>query len=74
MTHCQNLLCLALQFQWPIKQLDISNAFLHGQFHEEVYLTQPPGFEDSTNPGFVCKLNKALYGLKQAPRAWYSTF
>jgi hypothetical protein len=39
---------------------------------EEVYMERPPGYEDATKPGYVCKLDKALYGLKQAPRAWYS--
>ena len=34
-------------------------------------MRQPPGFESSDYPSFVCKLNKALYGLKQAPRAWF---
>jgi hypothetical protein len=35
-------------------------------------MKQPPGFEDSTHPKFLCKLDKSLYGLKQAPRAWFS--
>lgn len=39
---------------------------------EEVYMKQPPGYEDVHRPKYICKLDKALYGLKQAPRAWYS--
>lgn len=65
-------LCLALHFDWPIKQLDISNAFLHGHLEEEVYMLQPPSFVQNSTQ--VCKLKKVLYGLKQAPQAWYSTF
>ena len=68
------LLCMALHYHWPLRQLDISNAFLHGNLDEEVYIHQPPGFISSSSPHHVYKLKKALYGLKQAPRAWYSTF
>ncbi|KAI3762784.1 hypothetical protein L1987_53225 [Smallanthus sonchifolius] len=56
---------------FKVYQLDVKSAFLYGKFHEEVYVTQPPGFEDPYNINKVYKLDKALYGLHQAPRAWY---
>lgn len=58
------LLTLALHFQWPIKQLDISIAFLHGVLEEEAYMHQPQGFIDVSSSHLVCKLHKSLYGLK----------
>jgi hypothetical protein len=51
--------------------MDIKSAFLNGPIKEEVYVEQPPSFEDSEYPNHVYKLSKALYGLKQALRAWY---
>jgi histone deacetylase 1/2 len=66
------ILSIAVSRGWTLRQLDIQNAFLHGDLEEEVYMRQPPGYEDKNLPGYVCKLDKALYGLKQAPRAWYA--
>jgi hypothetical protein len=52
--------------------MDLKSAFLNGVIQEEVYVMQPPGFENPKYPHRVCKLSKALYRLKQAPRAWYA--
>jgi hypothetical protein len=55
-----------------VYQMDVKGAFLYGEIEEEVYVTQPKGFEDPDNPKHVYKVVKALYGLHQAPRAWYA--
>lgn len=59
---------------WPIRQLDMHNAFLHGYLTVEVYMRQPSGFVDQQFPNHVCKLQRSLYGLKQSPRAWFQRF
>nr|GFB00765.1 putative ribonuclease H-like domain-containing protein [Tanacetum cinerariifolium] len=56
-----------------VYQMYVKSAFLYGTIEEEVYVCQPPGFEDPENPDKVYKVVKALYGLHQAPRAWYET-
>ncbi|GJW25318.1 putative ribonuclease H-like domain-containing protein [Tanacetum coccineum] len=56
-----------------VYQMDVKSAFLYGTIEEEVYVCQPPGFEDPEFPNKVYKVEKALYGLHQAPRAWYET-
>lgn len=68
------VLALTTYFSWPLKQLDVKNAFWHGVLPEEVYMSQPLRFEDPNHPQLVCKPHKSLYGLKQAPRAWHENF
>ncbi|GKE86316.1 putative ribonuclease H-like domain-containing protein, partial [Tanacetum coccineum] len=53
--------------------MDVKSAFLYGKIEEEVYVCQPPGFEDPDFLDRVYNVEKALYGLHQAPRAWYET-
>ncbi|GJV80484.1 putative ribonuclease H-like domain-containing protein [Tanacetum coccineum] len=56
-----------------VYQMDVKSAFLYGKIKEEVYVCQPPRFEDPDFHDRVYKVEKALYGLHQAPRAWYET-
>ncbi|GJR25860.1 putative ribonuclease H-like domain-containing protein [Tanacetum coccineum] len=66
-------LAYALFKDFVVYQMDVKSAFLYGKIKEEVYVCQPPGFEDPDFPDRVYKVEKALYGLHQAPRAWYET-
>ncbi|GJS84110.1 putative ribonuclease H-like domain-containing protein [Tanacetum coccineum] len=66
-------LAYALFKDFVVYQMDVKSAFLYGKIEEEVYVCQPPGFEDPDFPDRVYKVEKALYGLHQAPRAWYET-
>ncbi|GJV69607.1 hypothetical protein Tco_1485116 [Tanacetum coccineum] len=66
-------LACALFKDFVAYQMDVKSAFLYGKIKEEVYVCQPPGFEDLDFLNKVYKVEKALYGLHQAPRAWYET-
>lgn len=65
------ILTIFVMHGWIMRQLDVNNAFLHGNLEETVFMHQPPRFEDQSRPQHVCKLNKSIYGLKQAPWQWY---
>ncbi|GJX23305.1 putative RNA-directed DNA polymerase [Tanacetum coccineum] len=53
-TTIRAVLSLAVTNGWPLRQLDIHNAFLHGNLKEHVYMKQPPGFIDPQRPNHVC--------------------
>jgi len=72
MTTVRTMIAVATSRSWTISQMDVKNAFLHGDLHEEVYMHPPLGVD--APPGYVCHLRRALYGLKQAPRAWFERF
>jgi hypothetical protein len=65
------LLAYVTHHDFKLYQMDVKSTFLNGPIKEEVYVEQPPGFEDQEYPNHVYKLHKMLYGLKQAARVWY---
>lgn len=86
LTTVRSLLAVAAMEGWFVEQMDVKNAFLHGDIDETVYMKLPQGYAGpgkpitttqgesyvDLNPTKVCKLNKTLYGLKQSPRQWFA--
>lgn len=61
------MMAVAAKQGYQVKHFDVKTAFLYGKLEEEIFMKQPPGFEQGSK---VCKLKKSLYGLKQAARQW----
>ena len=68
----RTLLSVAVQFNLKLHQMDVQNAFLNGKLDENIFITQPKGFEVEGKENFYYKLSKSLYGLKQSSRCWNS--
>jgi hypothetical protein len=72
MTTVRVLLSDAINNRWSLSQMDVKNAFLHGDLEDEVFMKLMPGHPQGDNPNLVCKLHNSIYGLKQSPRTWHA--
>ncbi|KAK2414511.1 hypothetical protein P8452_13305 [Trifolium repens] len=68
------LLAIAAYHDYEIWQMDVKTAFLNGNLLEDVYMTQPEGFDIPNEAHKICKLQRSIYGLKQASRSWNLRF
>ena len=75
LTSVKFLLGCASAKGWSLTQMDVSNAFLHAELDEEIFMRLPQGYTPPADtvlpPQPVCRLLKSLYGLKQASRQRY---
>lgn len=71
MTTIRSLIVIAVKKKWAMFHMDVNNALLHGDLHEEIYMKTPPSLTVS-NKNNVSRLNKSLYGFKQTSQQWYS--
>ncbi|XP_023641965.1 uncharacterized protein LOC111831564 [Capsella rubella] len=77
LTNVRYILALTAAKGWSLTQMDVSNAFLHRELDEEIFMSLPQGYTPKDRvlpPNPVCRLKKSLYGLKQASRQWYKRF
>lgn len=63
MTTVRIFLDIAAKQDYEVHQMDVHNAFLHGDLDEEVYMKLSPGFRSDSDTR-VCRLRKSLYGLR----------
>ena len=68
------VMALVAHYDLELHQMDVRTAFLNGDLHEDVYMTQPEGFVVEAKEHMGCKLKKSIYGLKQSARMWYLKF
>ncbi|MCO5572916.1 hypothetical protein L7F22_026677 [Adiantum nelumboides] len=74
MSSLRLLLAIATLFDLELYHLDVQTAFLRGELPEELYMQQPPHYESSAHPCYVCQLHRSIYGLIQSPRLWFKRF
>ena len=72
MTSIRVILAVAAHAGWTVHQMDVNSAYLNGDIDKDIFMSQPPGFQDKKYPNWVCLLGKGLYGIKQAGRLWYA--
>ena len=68
------IMTIVAHFDLELHHMDVKTTFLNGDLVEDVYMSQPIGFEEVGKDHMVCKLQKSIYGLKQASRQWYLKF